>query len=404
MNVGMVSTRFAGIDGVSLEAAKLAQVLRRAGHDVVWFAGELDQAHRPGMEYRPAHFLDEANLALQSALLEVESRSPEQSETLDERSEDLAGAVGRFITDHGVDCLFIHNAVSLPLNLPLGMALNRVLGATGIGAVCHHHDFWWERSQFRATAVQDILDVGFPPTGDGIDHVAIHSAAVEELARRRGVRATLLPNLMDFEAGPEAGNAAAFRLHAGLDEADRLILQPTRVVPRKGIETTLELVRRLGDPALKVAVTHESGDEGDAYPRRLRSLADRYGVDLRFAPVGRGGEPTLADAYAAADLVAYPSLLEGFGNALLEAFFYRRPVLVNRYPVYGRDIAPTGVRCIEIEGGRLDEESVDQARAWLHDPSLWKEVVEHNYRVGSDRFSYAVARERLLPLFGSAKA
>jgi mannosylglucosylglycerate synthase len=62
--------------------------------------------------------------------------------------------------------------------------------------------------------------------------------------------------------------------------------------------------------------------------------------------------PRLGDVYAAADLVCYPSRYEGFGNALLEAFFYRRPVLVNRYPVYVRDIAPAGVECIELNGGR----------------------------------------------------
>jgi len=44
----MVSTRFAGTDGVTLEAAKLAAVLEAAGHRVAWFAGELGEEFRPG--------------------------------------------------------------------------------------------------------------------------------------------------------------------------------------------------------------------------------------------------------------------------------------------------------------------------------------------------------------------
>jgi len=33
MNIGFISTRIAGTDGVSLEIAKLATILRRLGHD-----------------------------------------------------------------------------------------------------------------------------------------------------------------------------------------------------------------------------------------------------------------------------------------------------------------------------------------------------------------------------------
>jgi hypothetical protein len=61
---------------------------------------------------------------------------------------------------------------------------------------------------------------------------------------------------------------------------------------------------------------------------------------------------------------------ERFGNGLLEAFFYRRPMLVNRYPVYVRDIAPTGVEYIELDGGRLTPEAVERAAELLDDPEV----------------------------------
>ncbi|MBW2336879.1 MAG: glycosyltransferase family 1 protein, partial [Deltaproteobacteria bacterium] len=41
LNIGFVSTRFAGIDGVSLESSKWARVLEDEGHACFWFAGEL---------------------------------------------------------------------------------------------------------------------------------------------------------------------------------------------------------------------------------------------------------------------------------------------------------------------------------------------------------------------------
>ena len=42
-HIGFVSTRFAGTDGVTLEAGKWAEVLRQSGHECYWFAGMLDR-------------------------------------------------------------------------------------------------------------------------------------------------------------------------------------------------------------------------------------------------------------------------------------------------------------------------------------------------------------------------
>jgi hypothetical protein len=43
MKLGFVSTRFAGTDGVSLEAMKWAEVLEEDGHEVFWFSGRSDR-------------------------------------------------------------------------------------------------------------------------------------------------------------------------------------------------------------------------------------------------------------------------------------------------------------------------------------------------------------------------
>ena len=39
-------------------------------------------------------------------------------------------------------------------------------------------------------------------------------------------------------------------------------------------------------------------------------------------------------------LPTYPSHYEGFGNAFLEAIYFRKPVVVISYAVYARDIDP----------------------------------------------------------------
>jgi glycosyltransferase involved in cell wall biosynthesis len=403
MNVGMVSTRFQGTDGVSLEAGKLAEVLEEAGHSVVWFAGELGRRFQPGIAHPLAHFKAQPVLRLTEAAFGKGAWSPASPEALESLTAELKSAFHRFVDEFRVDVLVAENVLCLPMHLPLGLAVAQLLAETGLPAVGHHHDFAWERARFRHTAVPHLLATTFPPALDNLRHMVIQTIAQGELLRRRGLRSVVLPNVMDFERGNEPADGAAYRRAAKLGPRDLMLLQPTRVIPRKGIETTIQLAYELADEHVKVVVSHEEGDEGTEYGDRLRAQAERLGVDLRFVPASADGaddpgRPLLADAYAAADLVSYPSRYEGFGNALLEAFFYRRPVLVNRYPVYARDIAPAGTRCIEIEDGELTGEAIKRVAACLENPRGCGDSIEANYQVGLANFSYALIRERFLPL------
>jgi glycosyltransferase involved in cell wall biosynthesis len=155
---------------------------------------------------------------------------------------------------------------------------------------------------------------------------------------------------------------------------DWFILQPTRVVARKGIEHAIELVRRLNDPRAKLVISHPAGDEGSAYMQMLRDRIDDAKIDVRFI-ADRVGETrgltadgkkiyTLFDIYPHADLVTYPSHYEGFGNAFLEAIYFGKPVVVNTYAVYARDIDPLGFKTIEMSQ-LVTREVVEQTRAVL---------------------------------------
>ena len=58
---------------------------------------------------------------------------------------------------------------------------------------------------------------------------------------------------------------------------------------------------------------------------------------------------TLEDIYPHADLVTYCSNFEGFGNAFLEAIYFRKPIVVNTYSIYTMDIQPKGFDVIDTE-------------------------------------------------------
>ena len=72
-------------------------------------------------------------------------------------------------------------------------------------------------------------------------------------------------------------------------------------------------------------------------------VADQRGINAAGQKVY-----SLFDLYPHTDLVTYPSSYEGFGNAFLEAIYFRKPVVVNTYAVYARDIAPLGFKTIEM--------------------------------------------------------
>jgi len=96
---------------------------------------------------------------------------------------------------------------------------------------------------------------------------------------------------------------------------------------------------------------------------------------------------TIWDAYRHADFITYPSTYEGFGNAFLEAVYYKKPILCNLYGIYRTEIEPLGFEEILIDGF-LTDDVVEQVRRVLTDKSHCEQMVEHNYRVAHRFFSY----------------
>jgi glycosyltransferase involved in cell wall biosynthesis len=271
-------------------------------------------------------------------------------------------------------------------------------------------------------ACWEYLNMAFPPHLPSIQHVVINSSADNQLSLRTGISATIIPNVMDFDNPPPvSGNfescslepgdapppidtyAANVRRDLGVADDELLILQPTRVVKRKGIEHAIELVHRLGMKA-KLVISHASGDEGYDYERRVREYSKLMKVDTYFVAniineqrgKTKGGRKiyTLEDIYPHADLVTYPSNFEGFGNAFLEAIYFCRPIVVNTYSIYTIDIKPKGFSVIEIDGYVTDE-AVRKTRKVLTNPDLRKKMVTHNYQTAKKYYSYKVLSKKL---------
>jgi glycosyltransferase involved in cell wall biosynthesis len=408
-NIGFVSTRFAGIDGVSLEAGKWADVLETEGYNCFWFAGELDKD--PGKSYLApeAHFQHPYNLWINRQVFEKTERTASVCASVENLKMVLKARLQEFIAQFNIDLLIVENALAIPLNIPLGLALAELIAEAQIPTIAHHHDFFWERNRLRINAVGDYLHNFFPPRLPSVQHVVINSMARFDLVRRRGITATIIPNVLDFD-NPQCVNHRDyinFLESFGLKQDHKAILQPTRIVRRKGIEHAIDLVENLNDPHYKLLISHQAGDEGLEYAEWIKYYALKRGVDLRLAqksisspwlhPRHHVNGHSLWNVYAHADFVTFPSLYEGFGNAFLEAIYFKKPLLVNRYATFVSDIEPKGFDLVKMDG-MVTAKTVQEVREILDSPEKTAEMVNLNYEIAKRHYSYDVLRCLLNPI------
>lgn len=404
-NIGFISTRLAGTDGVSLETAKWAEVFEGEGFDCYYFAGELDRPPECSYFVPEAHFTHPEITKINRKCIGVTYRDRSITEKIQQLKKKLKDHLYFFVEKFGIELIIPENVLTIPMNIPLGLAITEFIAETGIPTIAHHHDFYWERDRFMHNAVQDYLNMAFPPNLPSIDHAVINSFADEQLSLRTGISATIIPNIMDFENQPPPPDdyASDARQALGIEEDELFVLQPTRVVARKGIEMAIELIHRLGMKA-KLVISHASGDEGDDYQNRLEEYSQIMNVNTVFVSdiIGenRGTTAdgkkiyTLEDIYPHTDLVTYPSTFEGFGNAFLEAVYFRKPVVVNKYSIYTKDIKPKGFSVVELDG-YVTEAAVKETKEILSDKDLCQKMVDHNYEVAKRYFSFKVLQKRL---------
>ncbi len=403
---GFISTRFAGTDGVSLETQKWIEVLTAKGCQVFYMAGELDTPPEISHYFPKLHFKHPEILTIQNELFIEKRRTRPTSRKIHMLKEEIRDEIEIFHRKFKFDILVVENALAIPVNIPLGKALTEFIIETRIPTIAHHHDFYWERQRFHSYAAMDYFRAFFPPSQPNMQHVVINSIAGSQLSRRTGASWTLIPNVMDFKTLPQEIDDynRNIRQEFGLDDDGILILQPTRLVSRKGIETSIELVSRLGLKSCALVIPHEAGDEGFSYRNRIEEYAAYLNVNLcifsdhiakeRQTDANGQKKYTLWDIYPHADLISYPSVYEGYGNAFVEAIYFRKPVLVNRYKIFEADIEPLKFKVISFDGF-LTNETIQSVRQLLDDKKQLRENAETNYMLGWRYLSYEMLEEKL---------
>ncbi len=346
----MVSFRLGGPDGVSVQAATWGRALERLGYTLRRVAGELADGIGPGD-------VVVAGLAVAAEAAPGPAGQRPAAPGGPSASELHAALAGSSV-------VVVENMLSLPLHLEAARVLTRVLDElpADTRVLLHHHDFAWQRPE-----TAQITEL--PPRLPRAVHVTINDFSRRELAER-GIEAVTVRNAFDLDAPP--GRRDETRAALGLGTDDLLVLQPTRAIARKNIPAALRLCEELATRLPRPLTYWLPGPAEDGYAAtldevlaatQLRVVRNHPG-ELELAggtarggagapPSGgawgwsprRGGEAArdtavagasplgMDDAYAACDLVVFPSTGgEGFGQPVIESVWADRPLAVLSYP------------------------------------------------------------------------
>jgi glycosyltransferase involved in cell wall biosynthesis len=447
MNIALCHFRVGETDGVSLEMEKWKKVLEEMGHNVYLLAGSLGTTEGyviPELHYRH----EENDRFVKNAYVKLEDYESEEEfkEAVMRFAEKIEEGLTKFVKDNSIDVLVPNNIWSLGWGIPAAIAFYNVSKKLGIKCVAHHHDFYWEREKYSnptCSFIKEVLDKYFPPKIDNIKHVVINKIAQEEMKKRKGLESTIVPNVFDFNVPvwEKDDYNKDLRQRIGLQENDIMILQATRIAERKAIELAIDVVgellkeenlnklyttplfngRRFSKENRIVLVLAGLPESEGNYVDLLKERAKRKNVELLFindiiehsrCEINGNKCYSLWDAYVFADLITYPSILEGWGNQFLEGLFAKKPMVVYEYPVYRTDIKERGFNVISLgdtytldENGlvKIDDEIIKKAAKecikLLTDEGYRSQFVEENYKIGKEYFSYESLGRLLSQLF-----
>ncbi|MCF7889310.1 MAG: glycosyltransferase family 4 protein [Victivallales bacterium] len=436
MNIALCHFRVGETDGVSLEMEKWKTVLENLGHNVYYLAGS--SGNTEAFIIPELHYKNPENLKfIENSFIQLRDYTElELQKVFEVYKNKTAEKLERFIKDYKIEILIPNNILSRGWNIPVAMAFVEVVEKLKIKCFAHHHDFYWERKKFiegSCSFVDKCLSKYFPPKNDNlIKHIVINEIAREELKRKKNIESTIIPNVFNYSGSlwKIDDYNKDFREAVGINQNDVLVLQATRIVERKAIELSIDVVSELQKEKNRKTLYARELYDGKIFGRKNKIILFLAGLhefsskyieylkekakqkevnivfkneiieDVRCSKNGRKCY-SLWDAFANSDLVTYPSIYEGWGNQFLETIFAKKPVVVYEYPVYLTDIKRYGFDIISLGAAHtigennlveVDDNIIVKAAEKTLDMLIDKEkrncTVNHNFNIALTNFSY----------------
>jgi glycosyltransferase involved in cell wall biosynthesis len=325
------------VGGVEEVVRQQAQLFHRYGHSVKIIAGTGRQfSEEIHFEFNP--LLSSRNEEILKAL--------EGEATASEEIEEIAHTIFGYLkgTLSGYDVLIAHNVLTMHFNIPLTMALHLLAAEKSINVVSWNHDspYFYEDHPVKIDAKKWSILKRYNPD---ISYVVISESREKDFRRLYGTDSalTFIPNGIDpIDFFSLDHSTFKLIMENNLFEAELILVQPSRLHPRKNIELSIEVIKALQDLGIhaKLLLTGAyDPHEGKAvdYYKMLEKLAQSLHVEKDIIVVAEyrfeNGERLEADRiimrdlYLISDLLFLPSKQEGFGIPLLEAGMIKLPIV-----------------------------------------------------------------------------
>jgi mannosylglucosylglycerate synthase len=378
--------------------------------------------------------------------------------------------IADFVRRNSIDILIAHNT-SHPYNFVTAVGLGYYLeglkekNMIWPKVVVWWHDSYFERAQFDHPNPVIKKYLKYLP-GTLIDGIVFINSTQPALARRvftqNGIsridsffrdRTVIIPNThdinWDWKSYDWTGNSlnfppqdtynVSFLKDIGLTDVLKtsgytlgetlILLQHTRIVPRKKIEVAIDLAFELAERFIQegirkcivLLVSGHSGDEQVKYKEFLAAyfqMKKEAGPDLPvFLIFGENFilshrdiivDRKYYDFFEIPSVIAslggigtYFSETEGFGNNLLEMIAAGLPVVINKYSIFKTDLEPLGFELPFIEDALLHPDLIETTFKLATQGSFRNQLVCHNLKILSEKLGHRIISESLAPLINN---
>jgi glycosyltransferase involved in cell wall biosynthesis len=311
--------------GVETHLLDLCAELAGMGHEVHALVGSLpDEPEEREVEGVFIHRRDWMNPELMRE--RKQARGIPADEAWPPFQAEVKAHYRNFIEQFDIDLVHAHNFHHF---LPeYGLALTELRREDKLPTFLTIHEMWGEflcRDLLERTEWDRIIAVG--------QHVYGEVIAQESDLSNLGV----ILHGVNIKMFTPNRDSRPLKQALGLEER-RVILHPARLLPWKGVHTTVEAFRMLADQfpdvALIITDTREIldwADELQGYRDEIFCMVEDNGLGERIVMRAFDFTEELPQAYALSDIVIYPtSGEEPFGLVPLEAMACAKPVVVTR--------------------------------------------------------------------------
>ena len=226
------------------------------------------------------------------------------------------------------------------------------------------------------------------------DRIKAISRFIEKLTRDVGYEGpvAVIPNAVDtekFSAPVEGERLWELKNIYGKQHGDVYLFTASRLVLSRGVEDVIRALPHLPHN-VKFLIAGDGEDRG-----KLEDIARKANVDDRVIFAGHIDHAELPAYFKMCDVFVRPSIIEGFGNAFVEAFAAGIPVVAT--PVGGipdflfdpwkdPEIPSTGIFC-----NVRDPESVAKAvRHYIDDPQLTATIVKNAKALAIEKYDWNI--------------